>query len=205
MRVAKRWRRSAAGLLIGFFCQVVSASSQERVIVSEQVGECRFSVEAGDQWHALRLRALHPQHKNCRIDQDSMLQVLGRALSEDAAANVEGAYASLFIGRIIDYPWLSQYLATAARHDRGWDWKRGRPRSGDINRYVAALLSRRELLARLAPAFSDSGYEIAGVSVEKVLVGTFRDVPDYAVATQVQAGRVPFDAMLWFRLARSTN
>lgn len=180
-------------------------SSQERVILSEQVGECRLTVEADDQWHSLILRALHPRYKNCRIGQDSMLQILRGALSEDAAAKAEGLYSSLFIGRIIDYPWLSQYLATTAWHDRGWDAKSGRPRSLEINTFVAALLSRRELLARLAPAFSDSGYEIAGVSVEKVLVGTFRDVPDYAGATQVQAGRVPFDAMLWLRLARSTR
>jgi len=202
-RVVKKCFMSAAGLLIVLAFHVVRASSQERVILSEQAGECRLTVEADDHWRTLRLRALHPQYKNCHIDRDSMLQILGRALSDDAVARPEGAYSSLFIGRIIDYPWLSQYLATAAWRDRGWNSKRGRPRSAEINTYVAALLSRRELLAQLTPAFCDSGYEIVGVNVEKVLVGTFRDVPDHSGA--VQAGRVPFDAMLWFRLARSTR
>lgn len=181
------------------------APFQERVIASAQVGECRLTVEADDQWHALRLRALHPHYKNCHIDQESMLQVLRRAFSEDAAAKLEAAYSSLFIGRIIDYPWLSQYLATTAYRDRAWNSKKGRPRAAEINSYVSRLLSSRQLLAQFSPAFSGSGYKIVDVNVEKVLVGTSRDVPGYSGALQAQAGRVPFDAMLWFRLAGSSG
>jgi hypothetical protein len=177
------------------------ASSQERVIVSSKVGECDLAVESNEKWHTLRLRAHHAKYKGCHIDKDSMLSVLSAAFSKDDSPKLGGSYSSLFIGRLIDYPWLSQYLATTAYRDRGWDSKKGKPIAMNINKYVSQLLFRKELMAQIEPVFEKGGYRVAGVPVEKVLVEGFREVPFYQ--GQMHPGRVPYDAQVWFRLERN--
>ncbi|MCJ7663801.1 MAG: hypothetical protein MUO24_06130 [Desulfobacterales bacterium] len=164
------------------------------------MGECVLTVEANDQLHTLRLRAHHPQGRGCHIDKDAMVSILRAAFSKTESPKLAGSYSSLFIGRLIDFPWLSQYLASAAYKDDGWDAKRGKPAAMDINRYVAQLLSRKELLAQLETVFAEGGYKIIGVSVEKVLVLGFREVPLYQ--GDMAPGLVPFDAMVWFRLEK---
>ena len=177
------------------------ASSQELVIVSLKVGECDLAVESNEKWHTLRLRAHHPKYKDCHIDKDSMLSVLSAAFSKDDSPKLCGSYSSLFIGRLIDYPWLSQYLATTAYRDRGWDSKKGKPIAMNINKYVSQLLFGKELMAQIEPVFEKGGYRVAGVTVEKVLVEGFREVPFYQ--GQMHPGRVPYDAQVWFRFERN--
>jgi len=177
------------------------ASSQERVIVSSKVGECDLTVESNENQHTLRLRAHHPRYKGCHIDQNSMVSVLTAAFLKNDSPKLEGSYSSLFIGRLIDYPWLSQYLATTAYRDRGWDSKKGKPAAMDINKYVSQLLFRKELMAQIETAFEKGRVRVVGVSVEKVLVGGFREVPFYQ--GEMHPGRVPYDAQVWFRLERN--
>ncbi len=129
-----------------------------------------------------------------------MVSVLNATFARDAAPKPAGIYSSLSIGRLIDYPWLSHYLAVTAYRDRAWDTKRGRPVALDINRYVAHILFSKDLLAPLAAALEAGGYRVLGVSVEKVLVGGFREVPFYQ--GKMGPGRVPYDAQVWFRLER---
>jgi len=178
----------------------VIARSQEAVIVESKVGECRFSLEANDRWRTLRLRALHPQYHGCNIDQEAMLSALEAAFSKTEAPKLEGTYSSLSLGRLIDYPWMCQYLANAARHDRAWDLKKGRPGSMEINKYVADLLFQKELIGPLEPVLAKGGYRVVGVSVEKVLVGGAKEIPLYQ--GERFAGRVPFDAQVWLRLEK---
>ncbi len=129
-----------------------------------------------------------------------MLSALSAAFLKTESPKLEGNYSSLSIGRLIDFPWLSQYLATTAYQDHGWDSKKGKPVSGDVNKYVAHVLSAKELTAQMEPAFAKGGYRIAGVTAEKILVGGFRQVPFYQ--GRIHPGRVPYDAQVWFRLQR---
>src|SRR4030042_394873 len=133
------------------------ASAQDQVIVSTNVGVVVPSVEANDNWHTLRLRAHHPQGRGCHIDKDSVVSILSAAFSKTDAPKLEGSSSSLSFGRLIDFPWLSQYLASAASHDKGWDATRGKPVAMDINQYVAQLFSRREVLTQIEPAFAQGG------------------------------------------------
>lgn len=171
------------------------AWAEDAVMASAPAGACQLTVEANEQWHSLRLRAVHPNGQACQVDQYAMVSALHAAFSMDAAPRLTGSYSSLAIGRLIDYPWLSRYLAGTACRDRGWDKAKGRPVALDINRYVAQVLFDQGLLAPLAAALETGGYRVAGVSVEKVLVGGFREVP-----VCQGAGRVPYDAQVWFRL-----
>ncbi len=71
----------------------------------------------------------------------------------------------------------------------------------DINKYVSQLLFRKELMAQIETAFTKGGYRVAGVTVEKVLVGGFREIPFYQ--GEMHPGRVPYDAQVWFRLEKN--
>jgi hypothetical protein len=196
-----RGSSSLLGLILVLFLSGTIASSQERVIVSSKVGECNLTVESNENQHTLRLRAHHPKYKGCHIDKNSMVSVLTAAFLKNDSPKLEGSYSSLSIGRLIDYPWLSQYLATTATRDRGWDSKKGKPAAMDINKYVSQLLFRKEWMAEIETAFEKGGYRVVGVSVEKVLVGGFREVPFYQ--GEMHPGRVPYDAQVWFRLEKN--
>lgn len=188
------------GFILVFSVSGTIASSQEKVIVSSKVGECNLSLESNEKWHTLRLRAHHPKYKGCQIDRDAMLSTLKSAFLKTNAPKLEGNYSSLSLGRLIDYPWLAQYLATTAYRDREWDSKKGKPVAMDINKYVSQLLFGKELMEQVKTVFQEGAYKIVGVSVEKVLVGSFHEVPFYQ--GEIYPGQVPYDAQVWFRLVK---
>ena len=191
----------AIGLILVFSLSRTIAASQENVIISLNVGECSLAVESNDKGHTLRLRAHHPKYKGCQIDKEAVLSTLNAAFLKTEWSKLEGSYSSLSIGRLIDYPWLTQYLATTAYRDRGWDSKKGKPAAVDINQYASQLLFRNELTVQLDTVLKKSGYRVTGVTVEKVLVGGFREIPFYQ--GEMYPGRVPYDAQVWFRLQRN--
>jgi hypothetical protein len=188
--------------LLGFGLVVLgctaTALSQDEVITSSKAGECTLTVEANIRWHTLRLRAYHPQGRNCLVDRDSMLSVLSAAFTETGLMKFEGGFTSLFIGRLIDFPWLSQYLAITAHKDGQWNATRGKPVALNANQYVAGALTQKDVLAQFNTIVAKSGYRVTGVSVEKVLVGGLGEVPQYT--GDMTAGLFPYDAQVWFRL-----
>ena len=165
-----------------------------------EAGKCSIAVESDNQSLTLRLR-VHPEYNDCHIGKDSMLSALKAAFSKTEPPKLEGTYSSLYIGRLIDYPWLSQYLATIAYRDTQWDKKRGKPIALGINKYVSNILSRKEITLQLEEAFAVGGYKLISTTVEKVLIGNFRSVPLYQGA--MIPGKVPYDAQVWFRLAKN--
>lgn len=188
------------GLVLVFFLIAPVEPYQAQVIFSMEAGKCSLTVESDNQSHTLRLR-VHPEYNDCHISKDAMLSALKTAFSKTAPPKPEGSYSSLYIGRLIDYPWLSQYLATAAYRDTRWNKKRGRPIALDINKYVANILSRKEITAQIEEALAASGYRVISTTVEKVLTGDFRSVPLYQ--GEMPPGKVPYDAQVWFRLEKN--
>jgi hypothetical protein len=190
--------------LLSFFLVILGFTStvfsQEEVISSLKVGECLLTVEANARWHTLRLRACHPEGRNCLVDRDSMLSALNEAFSKSGLFNSEAVFTSLYIGRLIDYPWLSQYLAITARKDRKWNAKRGKPVALNANKYVSGVLSQKEVLAQIETIVATRGYRVKGVSVEKVISGGLREVPQYS--GEMAEGLFPYDAQVWFRIER---
>jgi len=162
-------------------------------------GECSLRVEADDEEHILRLR-IHPGHPECYATKDAVQKVLRAVFSETGPPKLEGVYRSLFLGRLIDYPWLCEYLATYAYKDPRWDKNKGKPVSVDLYKYVSGILSRREVRAQFEEAFGDTDYRIKTVTIEKILVGSLRDVPLYQ--GKILPGKVPFDAIVWLRLEK---
>ena len=103
-------------LFLIIFLSGAIASPQEITIVSLKAGECELTVESNEKWQTLRLRANHPKYKGCHITRDDMLLALEEVFSKTDPPKIEGNYSSLFIGRLIDYPWLSQYGLDHAPH-----------------------------------------------------------------------------------------
>jgi hypothetical protein len=188
------------GFLLAFPALIPDAICQDRVLVSSQAGACQLTVEANLEWRTLRLRAHHPQYQDCKIEKSLMLSAIRSAFVNLDPSNPAQGYSSLFIGRLIDFPWLSQYLAVSAQKDPGWDSRQGKARAQELNRYVSKILSQGEILAEIEGVTASSGYRMVGVSVEKVLVGGLREVPLYQ--GPMAAGRFPYDAQVWFRLEK---
>lgn len=189
------------GLMMAFLLLAASAWSRETTVVAAQSGECTLSVEADDVWHTLRLRAHHPKYKGCNISEDDIISILAAAFSKTGPPALKSDYSSLFIGRLIDYPWLSHYLANTACHDSAWSVKKGKPRMMDVNRYVTRVLFNKTLLMPIQTELTKHGYRIAGVTVEKVLVGSFRELPFYQ--GKIARGSIPYDAQVWLRLQKN--
>jgi hypothetical protein len=178
----------------------IPATGGEAVIASVPSGECSLSLEAAENWPTLRLRAGHPDYRPCFIDKESMVRVLSQAFTKPHPELASRVFTSLAIGRLIDYPWLVQFLAQRAARDPGWDTAAGKPVKVHINRYVADVLSSPEIVLEIEAPLREQRYRIAGVSVEKVLVGGFENVPQ--LEGPRRKGKVPFDAQVWFRLER---
>jgi hypothetical protein len=159
-----------------------------------------LSLEAAENWPTLRLRTGHPEHRPCFIDKESMVRVLSQAFAKPHPELASRVFTSLAIGRLIDYPWLAQFLALRAARDPGWDAAAGKPVKVHINRYVADVLSSPEVVLEMEAPLREGRYRIAGVSVEKVLVGGFENVPQ--LDGPRRKGKIPFDAQVWFRLER---
>ena len=198
------WRSGRrSGLLLSLLFLAIPATAvayQQRLILAVEAGKCALRLEADDEARSLRLR-VHPESSGCSASREDVQRVLQEAFSRTEPPKLEGTYSSLFIGRLVDFPWLASYLASAAAEDGRWDRRRGKPVSMGINAYVAMLLSSREVTTQLEAPIQGSGYRVTSAIVEKVLVGDMRDVGPRE--GRASSGKVPFDAMVWFRLEKS--
>ena len=70
-----------------------------------------------------------------------------------------------------------------------------------INKYVSRLLFAKDLIEPIEAVLVKGNYKIVGVTVEKVLVGSFREIPLYQGVAFT--GKVPYDAQVWLRLERN--
>lgn len=89
---------------------------------------------------------------------------------------------SIFIGRLISYPEISESLKRLASTDAAWDKKKGKGRGSD-NAVVARLLGSSPEVAPLRTAIENSGYKLKAFGIEKVLVAPS------------EGARLPYDAL----------
>lgn len=175
---------------------------QERLILARTEGTCVLRVEADDQSRTLRLRIL-PEGAGCQVTRAAVQATLKAAFATTDPPQLAGPYTSLFLGRLVEYPWLSNYLAMSADHVPRWNKKQGKPLAGDLHQYVRAVLSRPEIITQFDEPLDDSGYRVVAVTVEKVGVGDSKDVPMYIGPSR--PGKVPYDALVWLTLERKSS
>jgi hypothetical protein len=142
---------------------------------------CAIALEIQDAWTRLR--------PACPVNRQRTEAVISEVISR-----TDSNVLRLAFGRIVDYPWLSELLARQASSSRHWDPQGG---PGKDNRYVAAALRGMPEFTALFP-----GWQVAGVSVEKVLVKPAAELPLPAGAPISPSRRLPYDAILWVTLKR---
>ena len=160
------------------------------VLHREDFDGCVVHLEADPASESLAVRSRRPEGAGCPL----AAEALGGFLTRAAAALPAGGppYRSLFLGRLVDHPWLGRFLAEQALADAAWSAAQGRPRSGGNNAYAAAVLARSGLVALVDSAFAAAGYRAGPPSIEKVLVSAAGapGVPSWVPG----GGRLPFDA-----------
>lgn len=178
-----RQRAASARCLVagGVLCLAVGIAHACAPHVEERAGVTTAS-----------LRRHTDDFSRCPVDESTYRQVIRDWLRQRPSG--APVLTGISLGRAIDLPWLARDLAEAAARHPQWDARRGRVRLGEINAFVAALLSDEAFLARLAVPFADAGYRPLRVTVEKVLVGRASEIfPEMAGGTR----RLPVDAQLW--------
>ena len=177
----------------------IPATGGEAVIASVPSGECTLSLEAAENWPTLRLRAGHPEHRPCFIDKESMVRVLSQAFAEPPLNWLHGYSPRLRSAGSSITPGSSNSWHCAPRATRDGMSPRGnRSRSTSTATWPMFFHPRRSSWkSRPLCANSATG---SPVSVEKVLVGSFENVPQ--LEGPRRKGKIPFDAQVWFRLER---
>ena len=170
---------------------------QERLIVAMTEGNCMLRIEADDEARTLRLR-VKPEGSGCQWSKHAMQTIVQAALAKAEPTQLEGIYTTLFLGRLVSYPWLMHTLAATAATDPQWQRKRAQPVSRDLHAYVQRVLVHPEVMAPFNEVLQSGGYRVAFVTVEKVGVARFPEVPGYP--GPACSGKVPYDAMVWLHL-----
>jgi len=99
---------------------------------------------------------------------------------------------------------MSLRLALAAYKSPGWDVKRGKPKSGDINGFVKDLANRAMIYPELKELFERFDRIITFSCAEKVLVTEAAKLPfcDQLKQRGIKAtDKLPFDCMTWFAVS----
>jgi len=166
------------------------------VRADENSGEvCKPVIYANTREDVIFVRPHETAFLTCTLTQNQLQELIRGFLA--GPDHQHRNFKTVFIGRLVDHPWLSKYLAEQALAHAGWDREKGEPAAGDINQYVRDVLSAPDLLGRIQEPFAGSGYTVVGASVEKVLVSRASDIE--WLETDDPA-LVPYDAMVHFIL-----
>lgn len=147
---------------------------------------------------SMRLRV--PGPTDLETSTRALGELLALAFPQGALPN---ARMSVGFGRIVEHPWLSEQLASAALRSSRWNPDLGRPRTGNDNLAVMQLIDDRKLLGAWVPIFGRYGATIRNASVEKVLVGRVGETEELAPIAKDRSTlgkKLPFDAILWLSL-----
>jgi len=158
---------------------------------------CKPVVSADRDWHVIIVRPHEDAFLSCTLTQAQLRDLVTAFLK--TPENRQEEFTSLFLGRLVDHPWLSRYLATHALTDARWDKVKGRPGSGYNNGLVRDILSAPEVLNQIQESFAGSGYTVVGASVEKVLVTRANEISWLRIDEPVL---VPYDALTHFILKK---
>ena len=177
-------------ILLFFFILPLSVEADRT-----SIDGCKPVVEINSQWQTIRLRAHENAYLDCTVPQEKFNELIAAAFTDPEIDKTE--FKSLFIGRLVEYPWLSQYLAKQALQHPDWDSEQGKFAGENINAFVSGILSAPELLEQIQQPLNETGYIVTVASVEKVLIGKANEIEWLDINETVL---VPYDVMLHFIL-----
>lgn len=190
-----RWVGLTAGLSMLLLVATRASSGAPDWAASWEGSRCRVDLEVDREDGVLRLRP------RCPLTGEEVESALGQTLSRLGwLGDSPRHYRSLFLGRLVDYPWLSEGLARWAARSAEWDVRRGVCRGErNGNAFAERALRDAGVLEPLARALAGEGLRVTGVSAEKVLIVPVDQLPfGERLRTEGVAGdaRLPYDAMV---------
>lgn len=180
-------------LIPAIFCFVSLPVFTETVSVEE----CQPVYEINHQWQTLRLRPHENAFLDCTVSREKFNELIQSVFIDPENNKTE--FKSLFIGRLVENPWLSQFLANHALQHPDWNAETGKFAGENINAFVSGILSAPELLEQIQQPFNATGYIVTGTSVEKVLIGRANEIEWLEINEPVM---VPYDVMVHFILEK---
>jgi hypothetical protein len=177
-------------LVILFFIFPFSSPAGE-----SSIDGCNPVAEINSRWQTIRLRSHENAFLDCTVSKEKFNELVADAFADPE--NLRTEFKSLFIGRLVEYPWLSKYLATQALMHPDWDAEQGKYAGDNINAFVAGILSGPEILEQIQQPLNGTGYTVNGVSVEKVLIGKASEIEWLDINEPVM---VPYDVMVHYIL-----
>ncbi|WP_457566427.1 hypothetical protein [Caldithrix abyssi] len=187
--------------LISFLKVSVRAQLMEPVKIKTPHGILK--IEANLKWHTLRVRAeTSIPGENGAIAEADLLKLIEKLVTEKDSLLYGQTFSSLYLGRLVEYPWLVTFLMRRAAESPEWQAERGRLKidSVNINDWVATILFTHPIRDKIDRLFRKSGYRVTGISVEKVLVNDASKVERESV--KYLTGKLPFDAQTWLILKK---
>ncbi|WP_456439922.1 hypothetical protein [Caldithrix abyssi] len=187
--------------LISFLKVCVLAQEVEPIKIKTSHGILK--IEANLKWHTLRVRSeTSILGENCAITEADLLKLIEKLVTEKDSLLNEQTFSSLYLGRLVEYPWLATFLMRRAAESPEWQAEPGRLKidSVNINGWVATILFTHPIRDKIDRLFRKCGYQVTGISVEKVLVN---DVSKVELETvKYLTGKLPFDAQTWLILKK---
>jgi len=178
----------------------VPSTGDSRQVASSRIDGC----EAALEWRAAE-PALVRYRNDCEQAVADKAQLLASMLHEfapDPAARA--GLQTLFVGRmVLTFPELAQRVALAAARRSDWEPARVWRDVHYANRFYVQVGGQPWLFPELQTALAPLGYSVSLTTAEKVLAGRPRETPFEGWLLAQGVGpreRVPFDAMVWFRL-----
>ena len=169
---------------------------------------CAPFIEEHPAWASASFRPHTTAFEACSVDEARYRQVIADWLQRRQQTSLSTApdVTSLSLGRAVNFPWISRFIADAALQTPGWAGRVARTKIGERDKLARPVLHDPALLQRLAAPFADSCYAVIGLSYEKVLFGRAdkyaSQLTSEVASNQAEAAvKVPFDAQLWLRLA----
>ena len=184
-----------------FIFAITPLWAQNEIILSQmKVGECSMALQANLKWKTITLQARQPDLKNCKMNRANLISLIKEAVAKNKLLFRSHEFTSIFIGRAVEFPWLSSFLSEQAFKDSLWNRIKGHPKKQNVNRYVETILYRHPVISQLDSVMQKVGYRISGVSVEKVLVGRYQNLIDFN-GPKFKGG-LPFDAQVYLILKK---
>jgi hypothetical protein len=178
-------RRAPAPLVLLLWLFLADAASACKPVILERPSESTAS-----------LRPHTSAIERCTIDEPTYRKVVAewiRARPADSAS-----ISSLSLGRAVDYPWLSRFIADSALASPDWAKRVANARGVERDELAAAILSDPALRKRLDIPFEGTRYRVSQVTFEKILFGR---ADEHTSGKKGGSTIVPFDAQMWLRLA----
>ena len=143
-------------LFLLWFFTAVSLSNE---IYQASIDSCICTLESEERWKTLTIRIFHPKAKTCLISKEDLIDFLDQAFTKLAGMEMEIEYNSIFIGRIIEYPWMSQFLADSAVMNPVWLKQKGKYNI-TTHRLVESILNCNYITAPFNKPLHIIGYKI---------------------------------------------